>query len=614
MAEAFNAYHRWLGAIVVGVLLIAAPAEPGLPGAEAAAAPAEPPKPADPRHPVPSSEAQAEVLAQLEEVFELDKERTPQQTHKLARELYDMGRQSTEKPAERFMMLRKSMELAGAAGDAASMQAVVDVIAEDFQIDALNVKLNVLSKFAAKAKTRGRIESLVFGVRFAIDQAMQRERYEPAMKLADGVHRACQRPAGREFRKEVVELRAQIRQVYDRWLLVHQAEATLRNDADDAGAHLVLARWHCCARNDWAQGLPHLAKGSDAEMAALAATDLGPPPGDAVAQIERADAWWHLAELRQGDEQDALKRRAGHWYAKAKADVAGGLKRVKIKKRLEEIAQLEQPPLQDVAAARPARPKPGKPDSGAGFVPHFPDPARLRPPADLARQIEDPRPPGEASGVPPGAILLMSFEPSTILKQEDRLIVQDLSGMGNHGTIGGATQAGKGKAGAALLFDGKNDSVLLPSLRAHLIKNLTSLTISVWVQKTSAKKCIFSGGTSVGFGLPSARAGPGIGANGVSPGEWHHFVGVWDGTRMAVYLDGRLKSEKTTPSFTLNGGSISKEAARLGTTAKSHKRAGRYYAGLLDELAIYPRALSQPEIRALLQMGLQGKPLAVQPH
>ena len=38
------------------------------------------------------------------------------------------------------------------------------------------------------------------------------------------------------------------------------------------------------------------------------------------------------------------------------------------------------------STSRPPR-EPGKPDPGAGFVPHFPDPVRLMPPSDLAETI-----------------------------------------------------------------------------------------------------------------------------------------------------------------------------------------------------------------------------------
>ena len=71
--------------------------------------------------------------------------------------------------------------------------------------------------------------------------------------------------------------------------------------------------------------------------------------------------------------------------------------RVKINKRLEEIGQIVVPPPPHVTStSRPPR-TPGKPDPAAGFVPHFPDPVRLRPPSDLPNTIpglgpDDPAP------------------------------------------------------------------------------------------------------------------------------------------------------------------------------------------------------------------------------
>jgi hypothetical protein len=45
--------------------------------------------------------------------------------------------------------------------------------------------------------------------------------------------------------------------------------------------------------------------------------------------------------------------------------------------------------------------------------------------------------------------------------------------------------------------------------------------------------------------------------------------------------------------------------------AKEYRRKDKFFHGLIDELAIYPRALTEDEVATLHALGTQGKPLAV---
>jgi formylglycine-generating enzyme required for sulfatase activity len=81
-----------------------------------------------------------------------------------------------------------------------------------------------------------------------------------------------------------------------------------------------------------------LALGSDAALKAAAIKDLrGADSADEQAAI--GDAWWDLAETKQGEERDTLRLRAGYWYRQAEPNLSGGLARLKIKQRLEEISK-----------------------------------------------------------------------------------------------------------------------------------------------------------------------------------------------------------------------------------------------------------------------------------
>ena len=79
----------------------------------------------------------------------------------------------------------------------------------------------------------------------------------------------------------------------------------------------------------------------------------------------------------------------------------------------------------------------------------------------------------------------------------------------------------------------------------------------------------------------------------VNDGQWHHIVGVYDGAKLCLYVDGRLdNSVEVSKSIDTNDAPVC-----IG----GHSEKGeRCWNGLIDEVRIYDYALSQNEIAALL--------------
>ena len=107
----------------------------------------------------------------------------------------------------------------------------------------------------------------------------------------------------------------------------------------EPAANLAAGCYLCFVKGNWNRGVAMLALGSDEPLKAVALMELrGAASADEQAAI--GDAWWDVAEARQGDERDTLRLRAGFWYRQAEPMVAGGLVGLKIKQRLEAIAKL----------------------------------------------------------------------------------------------------------------------------------------------------------------------------------------------------------------------------------------------------------------------------------
>lgn len=82
---------------------------------------------------------------------------------------------------------------------------------------------------------------------------------------------------------------------------------------------------------------------------------------------------------------------------------------------------------------------------------------------------------------------------------------------------------------------------------------------------------------------------------GVAASRWSHVMATYDGTTMQVYVDGSLSASR--PSL------LSLPAARSDLSIGAKQSRWRFYAGGLDELAIYGRALSGERAMAHTRVG-----------
>ncbi len=197
--------------------------------------------------------------------------------------------------------------------------------------------------------------------------------------------------------------------------------------------------------------------------------------------------------------------------------------------------------------------------------------------------------------------------------------LRDDSGRGLNATTTASPAATRGVHGQALSLQGGHALRVEPfpvagSSQDAATSELAAITLSAWVRPTtlggyrelfrqeSDRRVLFSfqeGGSILSLGLHvggyvecDARIEPGQ----VLDGLWHHCVGVFDGRRMRVYLDGeevghlvrpgRIALEPAAPAF----------IGSLGGT-------GEHFQGELDELEIHKEALPASQVRARWQRG-----------
>jgi glucose/arabinose dehydrogenase len=182
----------------------------------------------------------------------------------------------------------------------------------------------------------------------------------------------------------------------------------------------------------------------------------------------------------------------------------------------------------------------------------------------------------------------------------------DVSGRGHTGAISGAVWSTAGRNGGALSFDGVNDMVTVTDTPAL---DLTSaMTLEAWVRPTSANgwrtvalkeqpgNLVYALYGNHNGQRPSANLWLGAaevearGAGRLTTGVWTHLAATYDGAAIRVYVNGALSGSTSTSGAI----AVSSGAFRIGGNAVWSE----FFAGLIDDLRLYNRALSATEIQA----------------
>jgi hypothetical protein len=214
--------------------------------------------------------------------------------------------------------------------------------------------------------------------------------------------------------------------------------------------------------------------------------------------------------------------------------------------------------------------------------------------------------PVKADVVTDGLVAYWSFDEDTIDGDNVADIVGD-----NDGVLKGGDLV-NGKINGAIELDG-NSGVEVPGTDALDFNGAEELTAAAWfypdsddpVGNQAAAGCcgsIVAQRDANGWALrydgrnpgqeiefivcPNWQGDAGFGAAKVEPKEWHYITGVVDENTMRIYLDGELISEQPFAGpITSNGSETDIGIASDGS-----------FIGIIDEVAIYNRALSDEEV------------------
>lgn len=197
--------------------------------------------------------------------------------------------------------------------------------------------------------------------------------------------------------------------------------------------------------------------------------------------------------------------------------------------------------------------------------------------------------------------------------------IRDSSGNGLDANIVANAEIVKGKNGNAIKITAQGaDCVNVP---AHeKLKISGEITMAAWLyqeawnndgqwfdknchnggEKNSYGMGVFDSGKNIFVLLGSGNARPALNKpHSLKAKTWHHVVGTYDGNAMKVYVDGDLAHEQAQ-EFNFSG--TNDQDLRIGCAKDRANYA--FDNGMIDDAAIWSRALNEGEIKEAMSGGL----------
>jgi hypothetical protein len=179
--------------------------------------------------------------------------------------------------------------------------------------------------------------------------------------------------------------------------------------------------------------------------------------------------------------------------------------------------------------------------------------------------------------------------------------IADVSGNNNNGTVGsGVTWTAQGKSGSALVFNGSGGLLTIPDSAS--LRLTSGMTLEAWVNPSTLSSAwrdvIYKGNdnyfleaSSSSGGVPAAGGtfARAFGAGPLPANTWTHLAVTYDTATLRLYVNGvQVSSVASTVSM-----ATSTNPLQIGGDSIY----GQYFQGIIDEVRVYNRALSQTEIQ-----------------
>ncbi|MBA3698540.1 MAG: LamG domain-containing protein [Planctomycetes bacterium] len=523
--------------------------------------------------PVPNEATQNTALEALRETFKDEySKRKPSDRLALAQTLLEFGKTPSTPANERFAAVREAIDLATKQGEIDLTLEAVAVLAKAFAVSEREETGRALSALTPNLADAATAQTAVFAMLSLIDSCIAADDYALAMRLSKDCETIARKLRDQSIIARAKALGERTKELHDEFAKLGELRDLLGDMTPDG--HRRLGQFLCLFKNDWLPGLLHFAAGDDKAWGDLARSDLAAhvshdkPGSDGSQATAAAEAWrTRASDLPRGTQRESGQLRALTWYRRALPLLAGTAK-PKVDKRISELERALGPVAQ-------------------GSLPLY----------------------------PPGSALLLTFEAETLSLAGTRLTgVVDASGSGLRFPATGVKPV-RGPFGIALEFDGTGQIDVGNPKQMQIAGNQT-IAFWMWTAVLDLRRNPYnksytaegtmtlepSGVVNYFYGPQSTGPYDSVGMNiAVTPKTWIHLAVVRDFTSKTVtwYRNGKAINTVATVYATA---SISNQPLLIG-----NGYTGNGFIGQLDDVAVWPRALSAPEVLGLYSATATGR-------
>lgn len=284
---------------------------------------------------IPSMMEQVRAARLVESIFkdEVAQAKRPEAKAALADRMLTTARETNNDLVGKYGLCAAARDLAVQSGELTVTLGVIEETQKHFKV-APTWAHETIAALSRNVYTLAQCESVVQHLLQLTDSAIETDNFVVARQWGELAATLARRSADPQLQQHTSQRMAQIRQNENAYAEIPRALETLAKAPDDPPANLKVGLYRCFIRQDWDQGLPHLAKGSDTRLKTLAATDLnGAESGQD--RIKLGDLWWDYSE-QTALHRAGLRRRAAYWYGQA-VDELTGLSKLRVEKRLKEM-------------------------------------------------------------------------------------------------------------------------------------------------------------------------------------------------------------------------------------------------------------------------------------
>jgi serine/threonine protein kinase len=268
------------------------------------------------KHPVPNADALTDAILALRNEFRADysKATAASEIVLLAGTLLKRADTPALDPLRRFALLTEARDWSLQAADMEKADEAARRAEADYELDRLDWLADGVTAAADLLKPGPIAKQLTGEAWLKIDEAVAAQKMAQAEHLVRAAAAAAAKSLDASLERLVTERVSMVVKGRVTQEAAFRMRDRLADHPDDPTANTVWGRYLCFVRNDWEQGLTHLANGDDLELR-NAARDGFPVPDDVAGLVAVGDLWSSRAESATDASSKADYRRgAVYWY------------------------------------------------------------------------------------------------------------------------------------------------------------------------------------------------------------------------------------------------------------------------------------------------------------